>query len=396
MLKNKINIYLIQYAIDAILRNRAKNLFIVVIFTLLVFLLTSVFFIANSIKYELNLTVDALPQIIVQKTKAGKVYDIKSSMADKILEIAGVKSANARVWGYYHFTNADVNFTVVGIDQYEIQYKDNFDKMITKFDLDDTSFGSSMIVGQGVKKVLNHNHYSDYFNFIKSNGELERVYLAGVFDTDIDLEANDTIVMSKDLLREIFDISESMATDIVVSVSNPLEIDTVALKIAQLYPDTTIITNNDLKVSYQHIFDYKSGLFLALFIISIFTFFMIVYDKSSGLSSEEKKEIGILKAVGWKSDDVLKEKFYEGFIISFVSYILGVILAFGFVYTLQAPLLRDIFVGYDGIKPTFLLPFVYDIQTLLLVFLLSVPIYISATIIPSWRVATIDSDEVMR
>ena len=204
------------------------------------------------------------------------------------------------------------------------------------------------------------------------------------------------IILSKDDAREIFEMDENKATDIVVKVANPVEIPTIVQKIKLLHPDTRIITNEDLKVSYQNIFDYKSGVFLAIFIISLFTFFMIIYDKLSGLSSDEKKEIGILKAIGWTVDDILKEKFYESFIISFIAYLLGIIIAFGFVYLFQAPLLRDIFEGYSQLKTTFELPFVFDFQTLFLVFLLSVPIYVAATIIPSWRTATLETDEVIR
>lgn len=175
-----------------------------------------------------------------------------------------------------------------------------------------------------------------------------------------------------------------------------MEIQTVASKIKLMFPDTRIITTGDLKVSYQNIFDYKSGIFLALFIVTLFTFFIIIYDKASGVTSEEKREIGILKAIGWTVDDVLKEKFYESFVISLFSYGLGVGLSLAYVYLFQAPLLRDIFVGYSQLKTNFELPFVFDMQTLFLVFLLSVPIYIAATIIPSWKVATLEADEVIR
>jgi len=392
-MKSKINLYLIEYALNSILRQKTKNFFILFVFTFLTFILSSVFFITNSIKEELNSTVDSLPQIIVQNLKAGKAYDIDVNAVDEILTITGVQSANARVWGYYYFNNAGVNFTVVGIDQYETQYKNSFQKLADTIEPTDES---SMIVGIGVQKTMSQNYYKDYFNFIKPDGTIKKVIIAGVFDADTQLESNDIIVVSKEDAREIFDLSDDKATDIVVTVANPEEIPTIKEKIQLLYPSTRIITNEDLKVSYQNIFDYKSGVFLALFIISLFTFFMIVYDKASGLTSEEKKDIGVLKSLGWTIDDVLKSKFYEAFIISFFAYILGVFFAFGFVYLLQAPLLREIFVGYSQLKTTFELPFVFDFQTLFLVFFLSVPVYIAATIIPSWKVATLEADEVIR
>lgn len=243
---------------------------------------------------------------------------------------------------------------------------------------------------------MRENYYKDYFNFIKPDGSFKKVYIGGVFDGDTQLESNDMIVMSKEIVREVFDIADDKATDFVVKVANPQEIDMVASKIKLLFPTMRVITSKDLKVSYQNIFDYKSGVFLALFIISLFTFFMIVYDKASGLSSEEKREIGVLKAIGWRIDDILKEKFYEAFIISSFSYLVGVILSISYVYLFQAPLLQDIFVGYKGIKTDFELPFIFDIQTMFLVFFLSVPIYIGATIIPAWRVSILEADEVIR
>lgn len=391
-MRTKINIHLLEYAINSLFRQKYKSFFIAAVLTAIIFLLTSVFFITNSIKYELQSTVDSLPEIVVQKINGGRHYDIDASVADDILEITGVESAVARVWGYYYFENAGVNFSVVGIDEYEEQYKNSFAFVAKTLDFNK----QSMVVGEGVKRVMDNNYYKEYFNFIKPDGTLKKVDIGGVFSGDTELESNDVIVMSKENVREIFNMSQAKATDIVVRVANKDEIATVTSKIKQLYPDSRVITKDDLKISYQNIFDYKSGIFLALFVVSLFTFFIIIYDKASGLSSEEKREIGVLKAIGWRVDDVLKEKFYEGFIVSFFSYMSGVILALLFVYIFKAPLLQNIFTGYSQLKTSFTLPFVFDMQTLALVFFLSVPIYIAATIIPSYRCATLEADEVMR
>ncbi len=395
-MKSKINLYLIEFAINAILRAKGKNIFIMVVFTTLVALLSSIFFITSSIKYELDTTVESLPDIIVQKIKAGREYDIETNRVDNIISIAGVESASPRVWGYYYFANAGVNFSIVGINQYEEQYKSSLESIVEKIDFDKLEANNSMLLGRGVREIMKKSYYRDYFNFIKPNGKLKRVYIAGVFNAETNLESNDMIILPQKDAREIFGMSEDMATDIVVRVSNPQEIPTVAGKIKLLYPDTRVITKDDLKVSYQNIFDYKSGVFLALFTISIFTFFIIIYDKTSGLSSQEKQEIGVLKAVGWSIDDILKEKFYEASIISIISYTLGIIIAFGFVYIFHAPILRGIFEGYSQLKTDFSLPFLFDIQTLFLIFFLSVPIYIGATIIPAWRASSLDVDEVIR
>lgn len=391
-MRDKINIYLIEYALGSIMRQGHKSLFITVVFTFLTALLTSIFFITNSIKYELNTTVDALPQIIVQNTKASRITEIEIQSTDKLLDIPGVTSVNARVWGYYYFQNAGVNFTLIGVDEFEEQYSDTLDGIIKKGELDN----SGMFIGAGVREIMNSSYYKDYFNFIKPDGKIKKVSISGVFDSDIELESNDMIVMSKETLREIFGIEESKATDIVVKIANIEEIGTIALKIEQMFPNARVITNDDMKLSYENIFNYKSGIFLALFIIAIFTFFIIVYDKMSGLTSEQKREVGILKAVGWRVEDVLKEKFYESLMLSLFAYILGVIVAMAYVYIFNAPLLRDIFIGYSDLKPAFEISFILDFQTLFLVFFLSVPIYVAATIIPSWKVATLEADDVIR
>ncbi|MBU4109822.1 ABC transporter permease, partial [bacterium] len=89
-MKSKINFYLIEFAINSLLRQKAKSIFITVVITFLTFLLASVFFITNSIKYELNATLDSLPQITLQDVRGGRIHDIDIKNVEKILAINGV------------------------------------------------------------------------------------------------------------------------------------------------------------------------------------------------------------------------------------------------------------------------------------------------------------------
>ena len=154
----KINNYLIEYAINSLLRAKAKNIFILIIFTFLIALITSIFFISNSIKYELNSTVDKLPEITIQKQRAGRIVDIETSRVDSIITIAGVKDAISRVWGYYYFENAGVNFSIMGIDNYESQYTNSLSKITDDTIKTDILDKQSMLRGSGVKKILDENY----------------------------------------------------------------------------------------------------------------------------------------------------------------------------------------------------------------------------------------------
>ena len=395
-MRARFNLLLLEFALSALWRRKIQSMGTLAVFSALVFLLSSVLFISDGIKKELDASLHSLPQITLQRIRAGKQSDIDVRLAEEILTIEGVKSAIPRVWGYYYFKPAGVNFTVMGVEAFSEQYTQELQNVVDNLDVKALEKSDGMVVGAGVKEILAENYYTDFFNFVTATGEWKRQHIAGVFKSSVRLLSNDMILLPQKSAYEIFGMEKDKATDIVVRVSNPEEVAMVVHKITQRYPDMRAITTEDIRVSYQNMFDYKSGFFLSLFVVSVFTFFMMLFERTSGLSSEEKREVGILKALGWGMDEIIAQKVYEGLVVCVSAFLVGFALALGFVYGLQAPLLRDLFMGYSTLKPPMVVPFSADLGIIALLFFLSVPVYLAAIIIPSWKAATLDADEVMR
>lgn len=394
-----MNKYLLEFAIFALIRNKIKNGFVFIILSILVLFLSSFMIISSALKQEILSFTDLFPSIIAQKQKAMRNVEIDESIINEIVKIQGVESAEARVWGYYKYDYGIKTgvFSIVGIGEFEDNYRQTLNKIADEkskiFDLNK----SYMLVGEGVYELLKQDYHSKYFNFIKPDRSVKSVEILGVFKQDLGLYSNDIMLLSKDNAREILGMEKNKATDIFIQIPNEEEIATISLKIKSMFPDINIITKEDIIINFSNLFDYKSGFFLSLFSISLLTFFMIVFDKISGVRSEEKKEIAILRALGWKISDLIKEKFYESFIISFFAYLFGIFLAYIFIYVFDLSLFKDIFSGLrSDFSNDFSLPFIFDLQILSLIFVAIIPIYIAATIIPSWKIASFESQSVLR
>jgi ABC-type lipoprotein release transport system permease subunit len=388
---NRLNLYFIEFAFSMLVKNIKKSIFIFAILSILVFILVSVFHLSHLIQKQSINSINDLPQLIIQDNTGGFLRPIDEKIVFDILQIKGVLSAQSRVWGIYNFKS--VNFTVVGIDPFEKSYKQEMSKLA----IDTKLFQNinQIIIGSDVKKTLEKFYFQNQFHFILPDGKIQKVKIINSFAANEVLQS-DLIFLNKTLAKKILGIENNKATDISVLVANNEEIDTIKFKIESSYPNLTILSNESIKREYSQMIDYKGGFFISLYLIALLTFFIIIFDKLMSNNSNEKKEIAILKAIGWSTNNILQVKFYEAFYLSFIAFLLGVIGAFIYIYFFDAYFIKDLFINYAGVKYNFILDFSINFEILLLVFLLTVPIYILATIYPSWRVAISDVDEVLR
>ncbi len=96
-----------------------------------------------------------------------------------------------------------------------------------------------------------------------------------------------------------------------------------------------------------------SGVILMVLSGGFFAFIILAWDKATGLSAEEKREIGILKAVGWETSDILLMKFWEGAAVSLTAFFLGIFLAYLHIFLASSLLFEPFLKGWSVLYPHF-------------------------------------------
>lgn len=347
------------------------------VYTFVVFLVASVILFSSAIRKVAASLLEDTPEIIVQRTISGRHELIPMDYADRIATIRGVRKVVPRLWGYYYHMASQANYTIMVPDV-------------------DPPPEDSAVVGDGVLRTWGTMVDGNRLYFRAYSGEAVVLNVVGTFQSETDLVSADLILVAEPTFRRICGIPAGRATDLAVTIRNSRESPVIAEKISLMLPDTRPILREEIQRTYSAIFDWRSGYVIVLLSGAIAAFFIFAWDKATGLSAQEKTEIGILKAMGWDTADVLIMKTWEGAFISLSAYLLGVLLAYVHVFAGSAPLFEHALKGWAVLYPRFQLQPVVSPSLLAVLFFLTVLPYTFITIVPTWRVATTDPDLVMR
>ena len=368
--------HILDFTLSSLLRRKGKNCALLMVYTLVVFILASVLFFTHALKREAALVLKEAPEIIVQRTLTGRYQPIPIAWGDRIRQINGVISVRPRLWGY----------------QYDSVFQANYTLMVPA---ENPPEPGSIVIGSGMARMRGA-YRGDIISFAGHDGNPRSFTIRNILDHESQLLTSDLILFSEKDYRDFSGIPADQATDLSLRVRNPREYATIAEKITRMYPDTRPIVRSEIQRTYDAVFGWRSGLVIVIFSAAALAFVIFAWDKATGLSAEERREIGILKAVGWETSDIMLMKFWEGTVISLTAFLVGTILAYAHVFLTSSALFAPVLKGWSTLYPSFrLTPFLDFGQVAALFFLTVVP-YIITTIVPSWRAATIDPDAVMR
>src|SRR5262249_38667616 len=142
--------------------------------------------------------------------------------------------------------------------------------------------------------------------------------VVGTFRSDTALRTADLLVTTDADARALLDLPEGRATDIAIRLSTPDEAHAVAHAVSTLLPGARVLERDLLRRTYALTFDARSGFLAALFLPALACFLLLAWERLSGLGEDERREIGVLKSVGWDTRDVIAIRMWESTLVSFV------------------------------------------------------------------------------
>jgi len=355
---------------------------------------SSVLFLTDALRLEYRTTADAMPDLIVQRLVAGRPALIEEREAEAIRPLPAVASVVPRVWGYYFVPSLSGNLTVVGADVDRSEVRRDLALAVTRGrDLQRDGTGE-MVLGEALAGFLGLEIEDELG--IPVAGETVFLELVGTFRSESALRTADVLLVNETDARRLLQVPAGHATDIAVRLTTPDESIVVARKIAERLAGTRIIDRKLLRRAYDLTFDTRGGILAAMLLPALLAFLVLAWDRLAGLGPAERREIGVLKAIGWETSDVLAMRMWESALLAAAGAAVGVAGAYLLVFQAGAPGLSSLLLGWSAIYPPLdLVPAVDLAQGLALVCATVVP-FVAVSVVPAWRAATLDPDQAMR
>jgi ABC-type lipoprotein release transport system permease subunit len=394
------NYYILVIALKNLYNNKLRVLAIVIPLTLIIAIISAVSFYFDGVKKDALLAVSFFPDILLQQQVGGRTESLYwDRYEDPLKEIKGIQSMFPRVWGYINYTDKNNNskaFIVMGLEPDFIKQGRLLDVTIEKgrfLNKDDIEQG---IAGKALARAF-ECELGDWMQIdtadLKSKIPIEVV---GIFNSSVQIYTADLLLVNIETARQIlgfFGMFES--SDVLIYLDNPAMADDIAKQIAAKLDGAKPLTKPVMRNLTEQSFGQKSGFFHILWFVMLANIIIIAWSLMSQITFNLRKEIGILKALGWDTGDVMMLKTIETFLMAFFSVITGILI--GILYMLaDAPGLKSFIIGWTDIYPEFPIPLYIEIKTVVLIAILGIQPILVGTVIPVWKIGTVDPDEAIR
>lgn len=263
---------------------------------------------------------------------------------------------------------------------------------------------NELVVGTELARRLGFKVGDPILPFYRNRRGEKISEVVGIFQADVSLWQARLMFTSLDTAATIFD-QPDRATDFLVYCRPKYRDNVRAYVVQKVLPGLAKAHEGlQLRVTGQdELYDrlpeglaHREGVFLLHFVLAFALAILAVMVTSGFGLTERRREIGILKATGWQTDEVLLRSAVETCLLSLAGASLSILLAYSWLQWLNGFWIASIFLGGVGVVPSFQVPFRLAPIPALLGFLISFVVLATGTLYSSWRAATVPPVEAMR
>jgi len=383
---------LLLTAVGNIIRNKVRSIVLILCLIAVLFPFISAISISEGIKFQSLISVEEGADIYVTSDHYGSNAPISLRYLQRFQEMEGVTKVFPRIVGRTYFVNRLT--TIVGI------LPENIPKSIHLAQGGMFHERGEVVIGKGLAKEF-RLQIGVRFSLSVNPSKLFRV--AGIFDSSATIWSANLILMSFEDASEFFRM-EGKATDILI-YTRPGYAPFLAKEIQekmgisnpdQMEPPLRVQDKPLVRRYFQRGFNYKAGVFTALYTVAFALAIPALLIVSGFGQTERRKEIGVIKATGWQTQEVMEMVALENLIISLTSAPLAILFAMVWLKWFNGAFIAQFFIAEIGLMAPFSVPSRFLLLPCFLAFLFTIVLTMIGSLYSTWKTATVPPVEAMR
>jgi ABC-type lipoprotein release transport system permease subunit len=228
--------------------------------------------------------------------------------------------------------------------------------------------------------------------------------VVGIFRRDAPHWQANLILTTFDSAQAIFDQTE-FATDVLVwcrpdardAAVRAIEQESLPSPIHNTLKTRLHVTaREDLQALTSRELLHREGVMHAIFLVAVVVGMLVLVVTSGAGLSERRREIGILKAIGWHTDQVLLRGFVESLALAIIGSGIAIVGAWVWLRVLNGYGIAGLLLPGAGAAPAFRVPFDLAPTPVFVAAAVSLVMVLTGTLYSIWRAAIAPPAEAMR
>lgn len=362
--------------------------------------------ISRGVTEQTAASIDLGPDIHVAASRYGRPAPVPLAVGGILAKVPGVTGVEPRIVGATVLGSERVPVVVVGVaDARLAEGSDGAGVTLVDGRLPHPGGAAEVAIGSDLATRLGLKPGSMIPPFYRNDRGERATLVTGVFRSDLPAWQGRVMLTSFTFASAIFEEEDTASGFLVRCPAEYRAAARVAIQRLAVVPQTTpgappirlrVVTKDDLAVLLERRALGREG-GLALLWALVFAVGVPLVLATTGLGlSERRRETALLRAIGWRTDEVLLRSLCESLALAVAGAALSLVAAWAWVRVFRGAGIAQVFMPDGGPLPGHEVPFRLAPEVLIAAVVISLVVTTAGSLWSSWRAASAPPTEALR